>query len=291
MLPALSIAVFNDLHAGSPQGGGFQNPFLTADASRLVGPTVEAINQAGPDLVLIPGDLTHDATPEQLALVDDCLRGITAPLVICKGNHDRETPEAAARFDAVLGKWSRPGVTPGTELGLPGDLAILVLEASWRENGEPYESSNPPLATVDDGLILAALADLDSLRPALLLVVCHYPLISQAAYVQSVNGHYAGHIEGGDELLEELTARSGAVVCFTGHNHHHHIVPGERWLQCATGALAEYPAEFRLVTVGSDAVTIATTSAAHEVLAEAPEPEHPWVAGRPQDRQITWRPG
>jgi predicted phosphodiesterase len=290
-LPTLAIAVLNDLHVGGPEGGGFQNPFLTTDATRLIRPTVDAINRAGVDLVVVPGDLTHDATAEQLAAVEGCLALLDAPVVVCKGNHDRETPEASARFTAVLNHRTRPGVTPGEALGLPGNVAVLVLEAAWREDGQPYSSDNPPLARVDDGIVDRALADLEQLVPDLLLVLCHYPLVSQAAYVHANNGSYAGHVAGGEDLLAQLRACAGAVVCFTGHNHHHHIITRDGWMQCATGALAEYPAEYRLVQVADNRLTITTHTAAAKVLETAPAPDHPWVAGRPQDRSITWQPG
>lgn len=289
-LPGLKIAILNDLHVGGPVGGGFQNPFLAADATRLIRPTVDAIKGASPDLVLVPGDLTHDATDEQLAAVRECLDLLQAPFVVCKGNHDRETSEGMARFHTVFSAHTRPGVTSGMNFGLSSDVAVLVLEASWRENGEPYSADDPPLAVIDPDIVEPALADLDQLRPALLLVVCHYPLVSQAAYVQTHDGQYAGHVAGGEELLQRLTGLAGAVICFTGHNHLHHILTGDRWMQCATGALAEYPAEYRLVEVTQDAVAISTHSAAGDIVAAGPELWNPWVSGRPEDREFIWRP-
>lgn len=288
-LPALRIAVMNDLHIGGPVGGGFQNLFLTGDATTIVNPAVDAINRAGPDLVLIPGDLTHDATSEQLETIAGCLERLDAPWLACKGNHDRETPDAVARFDAVIGRHARPGITRGGELGLPENLAVLVLESAWGD-GDAYTPDGAALAVPDAGLIDTALGDLDSQPPDLLLVVSHYPLLSQAGYVASCDGKYAGHVQDGEAILNDLTARAGAVICFCGHNHYHHIISGDRWLQCATGALAEFPSEFRLVSIGENGVQIRTTTASQPVLEAAPPPEFPWVAGRAEDRTFTWRP-
>lgn len=288
-VPALKLAVMNDLHVGGPRGGGFQNPFLTTDAARLLSAAVAAVNRSEPDLVLVPGDLTHDATQPQLDLVLACLHGLHAPFVACKGNHDRETPEAASRFGRALGTHAHPGIRKGSALGMTDATAVLVLESSWREDGQPYEPDDPPLASIDTGLAEQALADLDRIVPETLLVLSHYPLVSQAAYVRGAGGRYAGHVSGGEAFLTALTERAGQVVVFCGHNHFHHVVRGGRWLQCATGALAEYPAEFRLVTVDNGGVTIETVTAARDVLDEAPAPEHPWVHGRPEDREVTWR--
>ena len=286
--PALKLAVMNDLHVGGPAGGGFQNPYLTTDAASLIGPTVNAINQTQPDLLLIPGDLTHHASDEELALVSAFLDELGCPYVACKGNHDRETPEAAARFDRVFGHRARPGVTAGPELNLPDTIALLVLESSWQSD---YRENLPPLATPAPGLVEQTLVDLDAIRPEWLLVVSHYPLVSEADYARDNGGKYAGHIDGGETILRELTARAGQVVCFCGHNHYHHIRTGERWLQCTTAALAEYPAEFRSVVLQDGTINVSTASGAEVLLRSAPEPQAPWVYGRQQDREITWRPG
>ena len=289
--PALRLAVMNDLHVGGPEGGGFQNTFLTTDAAALLAPTVAAINATDPGLVLIPGDLTHDATTDQLSTVLACLNDLDCPFVACRGNHDRETPEAAGRFDRMVGNAARPGVITGSGINLPDGVAVLVLESSWQKAGQPYVPGHPPLAVLDEGVAQQAFADLDRLRPEWLLVVSHYPLISQAGYVDVMEGRYAGHVEGGEDLLRELAARAGAVVAFCGHNHYHHILSGGRWLQCSTAALAEYPAEFRSVLIEDGCMTVSTATGAHDLLQRSPAPQHPWVRGRDEDREITWRPG
>lgn len=288
--PAVKLAVMNDLHIGGPEGGGFQNWFLTTDAVALMAPTIEAINANGPDLVLIPGDLTHDATNEQLSQVLACLNDLECEFIACKGNHDCQSPEAAARFNRMVGKPGLPGVTSGPTLGLPDGIAVLSLEASWMMDNQPYLAEAPPLAMHDTNLIDRALADLDQLRPDWLLVVSHYPLLSQADYVRSQGGRYAGHVRDGQELLDQLLARAGAVICFCGHNHFHHIVTGDRWLQCATGALAEYPAELRTVTLEDGSVIISTLTGAAGLLEHSPAPQHTWVRGRSADRELIWHP-
>lgn len=289
ILPAVTIAVMNDLHMGGTVGTGFQNPLMVADGRTIVNPAVDAINQANPDLVLIAGDLTQNASEEELGVITGCLARLNAPWVACKGNHDRETPEASARFTAAIGEHFRPGITRGSELGLSDDITLLVLDSQWG-NDAALSPEGVQLAVPDSQLVEAALAELDRLSPALLVVVSHYPLVSQSAYVETNNGKYAGHVLNGEEILTNLTNRAGTVICFCGHNHYHHITSGERWLQCATGAMAEYPSEYRLVTIAGNAVQISTASASAEILAAAGEPNTPWVAGRPEDREFTWRP-
>lgn len=289
--PTLNLAVMNDLHVGVEAGDVFQNSALTADARKTVAAAVAAINLQQPDLVLIPGDLTHNASEDELTEVLSYLNTLRCPFVVCKGNHDRETPEAAQRFDRALGNNVQPGVVQRADLNLPNGVAILVLESSWKHEEPPGPDSPPTLALLDKGLVEQALNGLDRQRPEWLLVVSHYPLVSQATHARANNLKYAGHVNGGDTLLNELSARAGAVVCFCGHNHYHHILPGENWLQCATGAMVEYPAEFRLVTIADNSVTISTHAGAPSTVAAAPEPAHPQVHGRPEDCEHIWQPG
>ncbi|CAN5203718.1 hypothetical protein BH23CHL1_BH23CHL1_26580 [soil metagenome] len=288
--PALKLAIMTDLHVGIDAGSGFQNPFLTDDARETVAATVAAVNQRKPDLVLIPGDLTHNATENELAEVLAYLNELCCPFVVCKGNHDRETPAAAQRFDRALGKNAQPGIVQRADLNLPPGMVILVLESSWKRAGPPYPDGPQPLAVLDDGIAEHAIHELVQLRPEWLLIVSHYPLVSQVIHSTTSNLKYGGHIRGGDELLKQLRARAGAVILFSGHNHYHHILEDENWLQCATGALVEYPAEFRLVTIVDDSVMISTHAGAPAAVAAAPEPGCPSVRGRTEDRERIWRP-
>jgi predicted MPP superfamily phosphohydrolase len=280
----------NDLHVGVDVGSGFQNPFLTDDARETVAAAVAAINRLEPDLVLVPGDLTQNAAVGELAEVLSYLNGLCCPFVVCKGNHDRETSEAAQRFDRALGQNAQSGILQRADLNLPQGMAILVLESSWKREGPPYPDGPQPLAVLDEGIAEHALNELDRLQPEWLLVVSHYPLVTQATYATANNLKYGGHVRGGDKLLKELRARVGAVVVFCGHNHYHHILTGENWLQCATGALVEYPAGFRLVTIADDVVTLSTHPGAQAAVDAAPAPECPRVYGRPEDRELIWRP-
>jgi predicted phosphodiesterase len=288
MTASLRIAVLNDLHVGGQLGGGFQNPFLSADPALTVAPTVERIRAAMPDLVLVPGDLTHNAADAELAEVRDCLDSVGAPYIVCRGNHDCETMAARSRFDAAF--TGRERAQQPRMLDLPGaeGVAVLAVEASW-DSEEGLDAERPPLAQRED--TGQALAGLDRLRPEWLFVLCHYPFLSQAEYPLSHGGPYAGHVEHGAALLEELLARCSAVVLLVGHNHYHHVMAGGRWLQIATGAIIEYPSEWRLVTLTDGSLTAEALPGGVPAVEAAPPPRAPWVSGRPQDRAFSWRPG
>ena len=287
MTASLRIAVLNDLHVGGRLGGGFQNPFLSDDPALTVAPTVERIRAALPGLVLVPGDLTHNSFDAELAEVRACLEGTGAPYIVCRGNHDCETGAARTRFDAAFSGRERAQRPRLLDVDGAAGVAVLAVEAAWNSD-DGLDAARPPLAQQED--IGPALAVLDDLRPEWLFVLCHYPFMSQAEYPLSHGGPYAGHVEHGDELLEELLARCGAVVVLVGHNHYHHVLAGERWLQIATGAIIEYPSEWRLLTLADGCVTVEMCPGGVPAVEAAPPPPAPWVSGRPQDRDFSWRP-
>lgn len=284
------IAVLTDLHVGGTTDLGFQNPFLASDARATVGPTIDAVNREAPDLVLVTGDLTQNATEGEVAEVRMYLDRLTAPYIVCPGNHDSETAEGMQRFDETFDGATRAMTVRHVEAPGGSGLAVFGMETVWEKSGA-WNEELPPLAKTSEQDIEQALRDLEDLRPSLLLVMCHFPLLSQADYVASVGGKYAGHVFGGDAILDSFVHRADAVICLVGHNHYHHVMAGERWLQIATGAIVEYPSEFRLLSVGPDDVMVETLPGAAEAVMGAKPPIAPWVAGRPEDRDFTWRPG
>ena len=55
---------------------------------RLIAPITEAIKRLAPDLLVVSGDLTQRARPEQFAQAQRFLDSLPAPQVVVPGNHD-----------------------------------------------------------------------------------------------------------------------------------------------------------------------------------------------------------
>lgn len=64
----------------------------------LVGPLLDQISAARPDLVVVTGDLTHRGRPEQFRQAAAFLSRITAPLMAVPGNHDVPLYNIPVRF-------------------------------------------------------------------------------------------------------------------------------------------------------------------------------------------------
>ena len=66
--------------------------------AELVEPLLDRVNDAGADLVVVTGDVTHRARADQYAEAAAFLGRIQAPLMVLPGNHDAPLYNLPGRF-------------------------------------------------------------------------------------------------------------------------------------------------------------------------------------------------
>jgi hypothetical protein len=126
-----------------------------------------------------------------------------------------------------------------------------------------------------------------------LVVVSHYPLLSQAAFLSSRGHPYPGDLIGAAELAAPLVARDRPAVAISGHIHARISAAEGALLQLTLGALVESPYEcavidLRLETDGSAELSrtshrLARGAAAHDPVFAPDEERWRFDGG-------TWRP-
>jgi 3',5'-cyclic AMP phosphodiesterase CpdA len=284
-LPATRFAVFTDAHIGATTANQWHNRFLTDRPEETLAATVAAVNAERPTFVLVTGDISDTATEGELRLARRTLDWLDAPWIVSRGNHDQSQAGDSDAFQRVFGDRAPVGVVSRELLPLPDGVVAVSLDADWRTEGNQWRVFIPDEQVDEAASILARE------RPALLLLVCHFPFVRQSAYIRSraEDGKNAGTLWEGERALERLAALAGTTLVFAGHQHFHQIATGETWLHCTTAALAEYPAEYRLVETGPTGVRIRTAPGAPEIVSGAPVAVT-WVHGRAEDREISWRP-
>lgn len=284
-LPAMRFAVVSDPHIGATTANRWHNRFLTDEPEATLEATVDAINAEQPDFVLVTGDLSDTATAEELRLARSTLDRLAAPWIVSRGNHDQAEAGDSDQFWQMFGDRAPVGLVDNDSLPMPDGVRVLSLDADWRTVGDQWRVFIP------DDVIEQAVAALTQQPPELLLVACHFPFIRQSEYIRSraADGKNAGTLWAGETALDRLAASAGTTLVFSGHQHFHHIATGANWLHCTTAALAEYPAEFRVVETGPSGVRIRTLPGAPDIVAGAPV-NVTWVHGLPGDREITWQP-
>ncbi len=279
----MRFAVVSDLHIGATTANHWHNRFLTDEPEATLAATVDAINAEQSDFVLVTGDLSDTATDAQLRLARSTLDRLAAPWIVSRGNHDQAESGDSDQFWQLFGDRALVGLVDATSLPVPDGVRVLSLDADWRTEDGRWRVFIP------DDAIDQALATLTQQPPELLLVACHFPFIRQSEYIRSraADGKNAGTLWEGEQALDRLTTCAGTTLAFTGHQHFHHIATGANWLHCTTAALAEYPAEFRIVETGPSGVRIHTLPGAPEIVAGAPV-DVTWVHGLPDDRDLHW---
>jgi len=183
------IAQISDLHVG---GHRYERELLDR--------AVEEINEAGPDLLVVAGDLTEDGYPEQHAEAAEAIGACEAPLrVIVPGNHDARHV-GYLWFEEVFGD-RETRLRPTTIAGL--DVALVAVDSSKPDLDEG-EVGRERYGWIAEGL---------AGDPELRIVVCHHHLVPIPG-----TGREANQIRDAGDVLA-LLRRAGADLVLGGHRH------------------------------------------------------------------------
>jgi len=145
---------------------------------------VKQVVDLAPDHVLITGDLTTTALPNEFRDAREALAPLLADpsrVTIIAGNHDRYTTGSVRyrQFELWFGGFAPPGPYPWLR-PLDSDSAILGLDAT-----RSHISARGLLPAEQLERARALLADPHT-RPRRLIVACHYPLAAPAVYASEL---------------------------------------------------------------------------------------------------------
>lgn len=174
---------------------------------------VRRVKALEPDHILITGDLTTTALPEEFAharaelgpLLDDTTR-----VTIIPGNHDRYTTGSVRHqsFEKVFGD-CMPCLTFPWLRRLDDRTAILGLDAT---RSHLSATGRLPASQLDEAR--AILAD-PTTRPPRLIVACHYPIVAPPVYAAELAPK---RMKNAPEVREWLSTIGPHLYC-CGHVH------------------------------------------------------------------------
>jgi predicted phosphodiesterase len=169
------------------------------------------------DAVVVLGDLSHDGDRLSLeAVLDQCGRSSDGPLFVVPGNHDGpHCVELIAEPVPHLGADRR------------WDVSVQAVPVEFVAATESLRAR--------DVVELAS--------PGALILLTHYPLLSQAELFSAHNFKYAGSLEGAERLVPQLVARPQPTIVLCGHVHARESRAHRGVLQLTFGALVEPPHE------------------------------------------------
>lgn len=285
------VAVASDVHVMAPallqEECKAYGEYMSSDRKMLrespllLDELTARLRSGRPQFVLLTGDLTKDG--EEVShryLVEHCLRPLLEagirPLVI-PGNHDVNNPHAVvfmgdttrrvktvsreefARIYADYGygdALARDTASLSYVFRLTPRLRLLALDACEYDRNDfaadrcHHEGYVRP-ATLR--FVERQLAEAKA-HGEEVIAMMHHGLTEHWRYQNRV---LPGYVADNADALDELLAKGGVKVIFTGHLHTQDIARTKRGtLDIETGSLVSYPSPYRLVTVDEGAGTI-----------------------------------
>lgn len=168
-----------------------------------------------PDLVVITGDLTAQALPEEFEKARVALDPVLGrvPTFVIPGNHDVYTPGAKRerRIEAWFGDWMGLGgpVTRRDE----GEITVLGLDPN-----RPTLVSASGVLPADQLIALAEALSQPDLAGRFVVLAIHYPVVDRRGALYDGASHGLRNAAELVGLLEQAPRRPDLILC--GHKHH-----------------------------------------------------------------------
>jgi len=173
----------------------------------------QLVEQCRPAAVVLPGDFTNLALPEEFRRARAFLDKLSAPgipIYVIPGNHDVYTHTAARNREAEC--WLKPYLPPEgipSMATLPG-IATLCFLPTVR----PNLLTSRGAVSRNGWTFLKSLPQVSTTLP--LIVVSHYPLLNRTANYRQ---HWSHQLRLADRVLERLRACPHAMLFLSGHIH------------------------------------------------------------------------
>jgi len=179
---------------------------------------VERVNQAKPDIVLMPGDLTSNGSENQYRQFMAIAKGLSAPVVYAVGNHEAPAGEAVyrRRFTEFTGQ------EPYVHRVLKGWHFFILNSVSFSNGKLDHEGavSEDQLAWLRDELGRVP-------RTAPIVLSQHHPY------------HFPASQTANEDDVLDLFAEHELLYTITGHKHYNHVNrDAEGILHLVTGSLS-----------------------------------------------------
>jgi 3',5'-cyclic AMP phosphodiesterase CpdA len=177
---------------------------------RLLAPLRSAIEAIAPHLVVVSGDLTQRARPDQFRAARAYLDTLPGPQVVVPGNHDVPLYNLFARFFAPLARYRRIVSADLEPAFVDAEMAVVGVNTARSATFKGGRINEEQVARVR-----ARLCDLPD--EVVKIIVTHHPFDVPEGSLE------AGQIVGRARMALERLAACGADVLLSGHLHEGHV--------------------------------------------------------------------
>lgn len=303
-----------DAYGGQP-GWLWWNRCLILEGEAIRESLFRTVSALAPDFILHCGDLTECGDAESLAMAREFAGRFSCPFHWVHGNHD-----TCLDCEALSSWHGWPAGRSYYSFSADG-LHVVMLDTCVFQypDGSYGNSGSIPGAryVVRPEQLEWLRGDLDAHRDQTVVAVSHHALAINPSYgkvmspynrlllrdpeADARNGVSPQDLGNRGEVLRLLSAYPNVRLAFSGHWHINDLYCMDGIAHCQTGALHEYPLEFRLVTVRDGVMTVTThglneSRFSRESLLTEPVISrglsisargHAWVAGTPGDREFS----
>lgn len=289
----------SDPHLASEVDGVWNNQFLCTMMPDVISVLRRDVASLEPDFFLATGDIASEQTRDATFAARDLLDSLHVPYYPMGGNHDFVLGESRKWFlDAYRAHLPvNDTVYSFTHKG----LHFCVLDPWWKWHDDTLSPvSDPEIArTQKKGLKGARWAlppaqfdwlekDLSEHNDLPTLITTHYPAVPIPQRLLRPNMMNGGCLDNGDELVKLLKRHHQVKGIIAGHAHIHYVVSDNGLVHVTTGALPEYPTEYRDFQVYEDRIEMRTLGLTDpSFAARSLIPGKEWTAGEPEDRKTT----
>jgi len=288
-----------DPHLASRRDGEWNNRFLCTMMPEVMACLQRDLPAHHPDFLLITGDICSRQTRSAMFEARDLVESLGFPYYPMGGNHDFVAEESRDWFLEAFGHrlparetfysfthknlhccvldpwwmWRDGSLDRISEASVAMELDMTLKDARWAVPPDQFDWLQ---------------ADLDAHAAFPTIIACHYPAVAVPKRMQRPGYKDSGILENSALLLDVLECYPQVKAVFSGHMHMHYIERVGDITHVITGALPEFPVEYRVVQVYDDRLEV-TTHALSDLIFAARSliPGKEWTAGTPADRATT----
>lgn len=243
-----------------------------------------------PNFILATGDLAAYDSRDAVYAARDMLDSLNYPYYPAGGSQDFQGQRSRAWF---VEAYHDHLPLPDTVYSFTHEnLHVCVLDPWWQwEDGSLYphrEESKPNYRWAIPPHQFDWLREDLSKHPNVpAIIAMHYPAVPLPDRLKWERMFEPHHLENGPLLCSFLKQHPQVIAVLTGHAHMNYVVEDSGLFHITTGALAEYPIEFRVIEVHDDRLEVRTHALSDKTFAaRSLVHEHTLAAGHPCDRDF-----
>ena len=288
-----------DPHLGSQRDGVWNNGFICTMMPDVIRCLRGDLAELDPEFILATGDISSHQTRDAMFAARDLMDSLGYPYYPMGGNHDFVVKDSRAWFvEAFHAHLPEKRTYYSFD---HNNLHFAVLDPWWKwADGTLSEVSEEIIAVRQQRSLEGARwevpehqlewlnADLKENSGTATIVASHFPAVPIPERMIRPGMQNGGCLENGQILIDLLKRHPQVKAIFSGHVHLHFVERLNGLTQVCTGALPEYPTEYREIHVYADRLEVYTKGLSDtSYAARSLIPGKSWTAGEPQDRMTT----